>query len=717
MRIGTPASQPKTCPQLSVSASSSSATFSIGGSTSAVSGSVVAGKWNVVTLNPKTHTPLTSIQNMDNTAFYNYVSSLQYGSLLMYSHTGPVVCNEAPTASPTTATPSGNPSSTPTVAPTFSPSSSPTLSPTHSPSTSPSTSPSLIPTFSPSLAPTLVPTASPSTKVPTFSPSLSPSLIPSHSPSLSPSVSPSHSPSSIPTFTPTRSPTFIPTYSPTRSPTFAPSAAPTSAPTTLYVVPAPTTSSICNTALSMLGGTAVTLTSATDAVSVAGIGFAGVGTGNMPFVTSLWSDNTPAVATSYIGCHSKNTSLGENAVGELKLGSSLTESTRTQYFVDSTSFGFIGCYVRGNENELYGYGYDTGYTLTAGSCALVCHDAGFAFARTYRSECMCGDNYGQATTVADRTFPLSDNGQVSAGYCQYVNILRSQSGVWDWGCRGDYSQLCAGYTYGAWYQARSSTSFPSSLPVTVTCLNAAGTTCSSAFDYNMNTYYQSNNIVAGTNYTITLDLASEFSIDSFRIHTGNYYLKSYELQCGRLISSNIVYQSYGIVKDGTLKSNGITINNIEAKGWTCRYLKFKMYSSSGPYHSIRDIRVLYFPSTMLKQRADQFTSTYSRLYYDLSQGSYYRADSYSNSILPVVEARHMISVDPQSGQIWLVRGRLDYESLKSYHVRVSARLSEYNSGWFQMSNTANFFELKHNCSGIPWNIRVNLQVLSGANQG
>lgn len=652
VKIGTPDVESPACPKLSVSASSSTASFSIGGSTNAVSGSIVAGQWNVVTLDPKTHSPLTSIQNMDNTAFYNYVSSLQYGSLLMYSHTGPIICNEAPTASPTTSLPS----SIPTISPTFTPSSSPSILPTRSPSLSPTQFPTRIPSVSPSRAPT-------------------------------------------------RSPTTVPTRIPTR------------APTTLYVVPAPTTSTICNTALAMLGGTAVTLTTSGDAVSVAGIGFAGVGAGNMPFVTSLWSDNIPAVATSYIGCHSRNTSLGENAVGESKISLPIFEDTRTEYFVDSTSFGFVGCYVRGSESELYGYGYDNGYSLTAGSCALVCHDAGFVYSRVLRTECVCSDNYGQATTVSERDFPVSDNGQVSAGYCQYVNRLRSNSGVWNWGCRGDYSQLCAGYTYGAWYQARSSISFPSSLPVTVTCLNAVGTTCTNAFDYNMNTLYQSTNIAAGVNHTITLDLGSEFMIDSLRIHTGNFFLKSYELQCGRVISSNIVYTSYGIVKDATFKSNGITINNIEAYGWTCRYLKFQMYSSSGAFHHIRDIRVLYFPLTMLKQRGDEFASTYSKSYFDLSRANYYRADSYANSILPVVEARHMISVDVQSGQVWLARGRLDYESVKSYHVRIIARISNYNSNWFRMSNTANFFELNHNCSGIPWNIRVNIQVLSGANQG
>ncbi len=77
----------------------------------------------------------------------------------------------------------------------------------------------------------------------------------------------------------------------------------------------------------------------------------------------------------------------------------------------------------------------------------------------------------------------------------------------------------------------------------------------------------------------------------------------------------------------------------------------------------------------------------------------------------------MTFVDFSSGQLWLARARFDYESLTSYHVRVVARISEYNSGWFQMSNTQNFIELNHNVLGIPWNIRVQIQVLSGANQG
>jgi hypothetical protein len=194
-------------------------------------------------------------------------------------------------------------------------------------------------------------------------------------------------------------------------------------------------------------------------------------------------------------------------------------------------------------------------------------------------------------------------------------------------------------------------------------------------------------------------------------------LKSYELQCGRFVSTNLVYTSYGVVKDATVESNGITITNIEAKGWTCQYLKLQLFSSSGPFHHIRDLRINYFPLTMLKQRGDMFASTYTNSYYSLSRALYYRSNSYANSILPVVESAHMMSVDLRSGQLWLARARFDYESLTSYHVRVVARISEYSSGWFQMSNTANFFELKHGLGGIPWNIRVNVQVLSGANQG
>jgi hypothetical protein len=194
-------------------------------------------------------------------------------------------------------------------------------------------------------------------------------------------------------------------------------------------------------------------------------------------------------------------------------------------------------------------------------------------------------------------------------------------------------------------------------------------------------------------------------------------LKSYELQCGRFVSTNLVYTSYGVVKDATVESNGITITNIEAKGWTCQYLELQLFSSSGPFHHIRDLRINYFPLTMLKQRGDMFASTYTNSYYSLSRALYYRSNSYANSILPVVESAHMMPVDLRSGQLWLARARFDYESLTSYHVRVVARISEYSSGWFQMSNTANFFELKHGLGGIPWNIRVNVQVLSGANQG
>jgi hypothetical protein len=146
-------------------------------------------------------------------------------------------------------------------------------------------------------------------------------------------------------------------------------------------------------------------------------------------------------------------------------------------------------------------------------------------------------------------------------------------------------------------------------------------------------------------------------------------------------------------------------------------LRLRLLSSSGPFYHIRDIRVNYFPLKMLRQRGDMFASTFSKSYFSLSRASYYRADSYANSILPVVEAKHMVSADTRSGQLWLSRARFDYESLTSYHVRVVARTSQYASGWFQMSNTQNFFELKHNVSGIPWNIRVNVQVLSGANQG
>lgn len=465
----------------------------------------------------------------------------------------------------------------------------------------------------------------------------------------------------------------------------------------------------------MLGGTAVTLTSAGDAVSVAGIGMAGVGVGNMPLVTSLWSDNDVAVASSYIGCHSRNTSIGENAVSETKIGPSLVESTLTQYFVDSTSFGFVGCYIRGSESEQFGYGYDNGYSLTTGSCALVCHDAGFIYARTLRTECVCSDSYGKAVTVSERTYPVSDNGEVSADYCLIIN--QRITGWPTWGCRGDYSQLCSGFTYGAWYQARSSLPFPSSTPVLVTCLNAASSSCLNAFDYNLGTLYQSSNIVVGTNYTITLDLQSEYMVDSVRVHTGNFFLKSYELQCGRVVSANMVYTSYGVVKDATVGSNGVTISNIEALGWTCRYLRLRLLSSSGAYYHIRDIRINYFPLKMLKQRGDMFASTFTQSYYSLSRSPYYRSNSYANSILPVVEAKHMVSVDSRSGQLWLSRARFDYESLTSYHVRVVARTSQYSSGWFRMSNTLNFFELPHNVSGIPWNIRVNVQVLSGSNQG
>lgn len=696
VKVSTPSVQTPTCPKLDVFASSSSSSFLIGGSTAGLTGSLVSGRWNVVKLDPKTHTPLTSIQNLDNSNFYNFVSGLEYGALVMYSHTGPVVCTDAPTSSPSLS-PSYVPSLLPSTAPTMMPSRSPTLSPSSNPTALPISSPTSSPTASPIVA---VPTC-----VPTLNPSRSPTTLPTRAPSASPSI------------TPTRSPTLVPSRSPTNPPTLVPTRSPTLAPTLLYVVPAPTTSTICNTALAMLGGTAVTLTGSGDAVSVAGIGSAGVGVGNMPFVTALWSDNGVASVSSYIGCHSRITSIGENAVAESKIGPPLAESTGTRYFLDSSSFGFVGCYVRGSESELFGYGYDNGYSLTSGSCALVCHDAGFIFSRTLRTECICSDSYGNAVTVSERTLPVSDNGQISAEYCWNVNRQATPSGVWNWGCRGDYSQLCSGYTYGAWYQARSSSPFPSTIPVVVTCLNAASTTCANVFDYNLNTLYQSTNIVAGTNYTITLDLMSEYQIDSMRIHTGNFYLKSYELQCGRVISSTIVYTSYGVVLDATVESNGITITNIEAKGYTCRYLKLQLLSTSGAYYHIRDIRINYFPLTMLKQRGDLFASTYTRSYYSLSRALYYRSDSYANSILPVGETNHMMSVDIRTGQVWLARARFDYESLTSYHVRVVAKINQYTSGWFQLSNTNNFIELTHNLGGIPWNIRVNVQVLSGANQG
>lgn len=575
VKISTPSVQYPTCPQLDVTATSTASTFVIGGDSGALTGSTVAGKWNVAKLDPQTHAPLTPIYNMNNTEFHHFVSELEYGMLVMYSHTGPVVCDE----------------------------------------------------------------------------------------------------------------------------------------------PSPTAYTLCDTALGMIGGTAVTFTISSDSVSVAGIGSAGVGVGNMPFQASLWSDNGMASVTSYIGCHSRNTSIGENTVAEAKIGPPLAEGSNTRYFVDSTSFGFVGCYVRGSESELFGYGYDNGYSLTSGSCALVCHDAGFLYSRVYRTECVCSDSYGQAVTVSERNFPVSDTGYVSAEYCWNINTRLSPSSYWNWGCRGDYSQLCAGYTYGAWYQARSSSAFPSTYPVSIICENAASSTCNNAFDFNINTYYRSTNIILNTNYTITLDLQNNFIIDSVRVHTGNLYLKSYELLCGKVDTSTIVYSSYGVVKDATFESNNVNIVNIEAHGWSCQYLKLQLLSSSGSYFHIRDIRINYYPLTMLKQRGDMFASTFTQSYYSFSRTPYYRANSYANSILPVVEADHMMSVDIRTGQLWLARARFDYEALTSYHVRVVARIQESNSGWFQMSNIKNFVELQHNVSGIPWNIRVNVQVLSGANQG
>ncbi len=61
---------------------------------------------------------------------------------------------------------------------------------------------------------------------------------------------------------------------------------------------------------------------------------------------------------------------------------------------------------------------------------------------------------------------------------------------------------------------------------------------------------------------------------------------------------------------------------------------------------------------------------------------------------PVVEAKHMFHVDIHSGQLWLAKAYFDFESLKSYHVRVVTKINDYSSGWFSMSNIFNFFERK-----------------------
>jgi hypothetical protein len=571
VRIGVPTTIPATCPDLVVRASSSAISFSIGGSATSITGTVVTGRWNVVRLDPTTHLPLGGIIAMTDSEFVTYINGLSYGSLLMVGHTGPITCAVcAPTAQPTgspsvipSLAPSVCPSSRPSVSPSFAPSCCPSTAPSVSPSLSPSGRPSVVPSTQPSVCPSVSPSLAPSAGV-SSSPSVSPSFVPSFCPSRAPSVSPSVCPSGSPSMRPSFSPSVVPSVRPSLSPSMQPSARPSVCPSVSPSVAPSACPNTCDSALALIGGYAITqLFNPSESISMAGIGQVGLNGGTMPFTVTLWSENVPAVSRSYIGCHSSTTSLGENFHSVTNIGNPLLANNLTFYYPELSSLGDLGCFVRGNEANIFLSGFDTGFTTTPASCALACRDSGFPFARIYRSECACGDAVGRATTVSDRTHPVSDNRQISPDYCL---ILSQRESWWTSGCRGDWSQYCSVSTYNMWFRARSSEPFGTSV-ATITCVNALSvTSCNQALDRSYSTVYQSTNFVAGQNYTLTVDLRAEYSIDNVRLHSSTFNLVSYELRCGRLVSTSIVYTSFGVVRNANQNNNDPTINSIDARG-------------------------------------------------------------------------------------------------------------------------------------------------------
>ena len=474
--------------------------------------------------------------------------------------------------------------------------------------------------------------------------------------------------------------------------------------------------STCQNALTSIGGTTlIKIVGNSGGQTVAAIGMKGAGSGKMPFSLTPIMDGGLSSAVSRIGCHSSEISIGENFHPFAPLGLGYAWDNTTSYFADESSLGFLGCFTYGSERDIFSYGYDNGYTMTPGGCSLVCHDSGFVYGRVFASQCYCGDAYGKATTISYDRYPISATGEVSSEICTRYQRLVS---VWNAACRGDFNQQCRHYTYDAWYRARSSEPFDMS-SVAVTCVNAQSSTeCLYAADNNYNTYYRSKTIASGTNYEIILDLGDEYSVDSARIHTVSYQLLSFEALCGvDNGSGSVVYTSYGVVADARVESNNVFINPIDARGWSCRYIKLILLSTTGTYYRLTDVRVNYFPSVSEKQKYDLFTTTYNQTYYSLSRSSNYRSDAFANDILPAGDVRSSFRVDRNTGVLWSTRLVLDYELLKSYHVRLLARVSQFNSGWFPMSNVDNFIEIPHRLGSLPWNVYVHVKCLRGANEG
>jgi hypothetical protein len=468
----------------------------------------------------------------------------------------------------------------------------------------------------------------------------------------------------------------------------------------------------CVQALQSIGGTSLTtFWKSSEGQTVAGIGMMSAGMGRMPFQVTSLTDGGVSVATSDNGCHSTAVTIGENYHPQSPVNSGRSWNNVTTYYSDESSLGFIGCYIYGSEYNLFSYGYDNGYTITPGACSLACHDAGFVFGRVYFTQCYCGDNYGKAYTISNRDYPVSSTGEVSSEYCAKIQTLGN---AWNVACRGDFNQQCRYGTYDAWYRARSSESFDIKT-ATVTCINAVSTaSCANAGDDNYGSYYQSLNIAAGSKYEITLDLKAIYSLDNVRIHTVTFCLISFEVLCS---TDQVTYSSFGVVADGRVNNDNIFINAVDAKGRSCRYVKVNLISSTGNYFRVYEVRVNYFPSLANKQKYDLFTTTYNQSYYSLSRSLNYRADAFANDILPAGDMRNTFRIDDNTGAIWATNFILDYELVKSYHVRLLARINKFTSGWFTMSDVNNFVEIPHNLRSQPWNVYVQVKCMSGPNEG
>lgn len=467
----------------------------------------------------------------------------------------------------------------------------------------------------------------------------------------------------------------------------------------------------CKQALQSIGGTTlITFWNGMEGQTLAGVGMMGAGIGRMPLVVTALSDGGVSVANSE-SCHAFTVDLGENFHPLAPIHSGHSWNNFSTYYSDETSLGFVGCYTYGSESNLFSYGYDNGRTITPGACSLVCHDSGFVFGRVYYTQCYCGDSYGNAYTISNRAYPVSSTGEVSNEYCSKIQTL---SNPWNVACRGDFNQDCRYGTYNAWYRARSSESFDITA-ATVTCVNAVSTSsCLKAADNNYGSYHQSTNIATNTKYEIVLDLKANYSLDSIRIHTVTYYLISFEVLCAIDVNS---YSSFGVVADGRVGNNNIYINAVNANGRTCRYVKVNLISSSGNYFRVREVRVNYFPSIANKQKYDLFTNTYNQTYYALSRSLNYRSNAYANDILPAGDMRSSFRVDTNTGAVWATNLVLDYELVKSYHVRFFARINKFTSGWFAMSDVDNFVEFPHNLRSQPWNVYVQVKCQSGPNKG